>query len=190
MNRQSLSKYLFKIVGVFVLFCFVVFFFLRAYHTEWLLDFSPQITEIGYTSFSLFTQTSHLGKKVMTRKYVCWRIKFVFQQFCFCLGSKGDKCVLSWFSFFLTIYLVGEFPWMLRMWNAPKQSQRMRDYAFCNLLPLSELRGNKKYDVSGTAGSVPWPSPAWLLQPGTLILLSKGLFSFAPGSSTLAGYPE
>lgn len=66
----------------------------------------------------------------------------------------------------------------------------MRDYAFCNLLPVSELRGNKKYDVSGTAGSVPWPSPAWLLQPGTLISLSKGLFSFAPGSSTLAGYPE
>lgn len=101
MNRQSLSKYLFKIVGVFLFVCF-----LRVYHTEWLLAFSPQITEIGYTSFSLFTQTSNLGKKVMTRKYVCWTIKFVFQQFCFCLGSKGDKCVLSWFSFFLTIYLV------------------------------------------------------------------------------------
>lgn len=66
----------------------------------------------------------------------------------------------------------------------------MRDYAFCNLLPLSELRGNKKYDVSGTAGSVPWPSPAWLLQPGTLTSLSKRLFCFALGSSTLAGYPE
>lgn len=71
-----------------------------------------------------------------------------------------------------------------------QQSQEMKGYAFRNLLLLSEWRGNKKYDFDGTARPVPLPSPAWLQQHRTLISVSKRLFCFAPGSSTLAEYPE
>lgn len=65
----------------------------------------------------------------------------------------------------------------------------MKGYAFCNLL-LSEWRGNKTSDFDGTARPVPSSSPAWLLQPRTVISVSKGLICFAPGSLTLAGYSE
>lgn len=121
-----------------------LFFLLRAYHTGWLLDSTPPPPppdKRNWLHKPPFVYTNQqLGQKVMTRKYLLEN-KFCFSAVCFCLGSKGDKCMLSWFSCFLTIYLVAEFPWMLRVGNAPKQSQKMRGFSFCDLLLLSEWRG-------------------------------------------------
>lgn len=184
MNTQSLSKYLLKNVrGSF----FVPFKCIS--HRMALRLFFPLDNRTHFQRPPFACTNQQFGQKVMTRKYLLEN-KFCFSAALFLFSSKGDKCMLSWFSFSLTIYLVGEFPWMLRMWNAPKQSQEMKGYAFCNLLLLSEWEGNKKYDFGGTARPVPLPSPTWLLQPQTLISVSRGLFCFAPGSSTLAECPE
>lgn len=97
----------------------------------------------------------------MIRKYVCWRLSFVFRQFCFCLSSEGDKCMLSWFSFFPAIYLFGEFPWMLRMWNVPKHSGKGRLCLMKSSIVYLNGEVIKKIWFWWDCMPTPFGSPAW-----------------------------
>lgn len=77
------------------------------------------------------------------------KTKFWLSAVVFLFRQQRDKCMLSWFSFFLTIYLLEKF---LGCWGYELHLGRVKKWNVMLSVTfscLSEWRGNKKYDFRG-----------------------------------------